>query len=323
MLRAAPLVSIVVPAWGAAHLVGQTLASIQAQDFADWEAIVVDDGAPDDVAGAVAPFAATDPRIRFLATPHGGVATARNRAVAEARAPLIALLDGDDVYRAGYLTQMVAAIDADPALGLVTCDAVFTGQRSRNDKRFSDYWPQSAAPTLDAVIARRSNIFIAAIMRRSAFDDVGGFDESLPTSEDLDLWIRILESGWRAGTVPVPLVTYRRRAGSLSSATIKLRRDGMRMYRQAAARLAGRPEAATAARMAEQMRDEAAWVEGEDMVIAGRVSAGIAMLHRAHAERRSRRWQLMMPLFRVLPPVARPLLAWRRRQETADTLRDA
>jgi glycosyltransferase involved in cell wall biosynthesis len=318
MYDASPAVSVIVPAWGAAHLVGEALASLQAQDFTDWEAIVVDDGAPDDVAGAVAPFAASDPRIRFLATPHGGVSAARNHAIAAARAPLIALLDGDDVYRAAYLSTMVAAIGADPAIGLVTCDAIFTGQLAREGRRFSEYLPQCGEATLDAVIARRFNIFIACLIRREALVSAGGFDETLPTSEDLDLWIRILETGWRAAIVATPLVTYRRRAGSLSSATLKLRRDSMRMYAKTAARLAGRPEAATAAAMAERMRDEAGWVEGEDLVIAGHVAAGIEMLRAAHAESRSPRWRAMMRVFGAFPSIARPVLAWRRRREDAE-----
>lgn len=317
MRTAFPAVSVIIPAWGAAHLVGEALSSLQAQDFADWEAIVVDDGAPDDVAGAVAPFVAADPRIRFIATPHGGVSAARNHAIAAARAPLIALLDGDDAYRDGYLSTMVAAIRADPALALVTCDAIFTGQAAREGQRFSEYWPQGGEPTLDAVIARRFNIFIACLIRREAIDAVGGFDETLPSSEDLDLWIRILESGWHAAIVARPLVTYRRRAGSLSSATLQLCRDTMRMYQNAAARLADRPEASTAAAMAEQMRDEAGWVEGEDLIIAGHTIAGLGVLRATHAERRSRRWRTMMHVFGALPSIARPVLAWRRRREDA------
>ena len=318
MSASSPAVSIIVPAWGAAHLVGETLASIQRQDFDDWEAIVVDDGAPDDVAGAVAPFVAADPRIRFLATRHGGVSAARNHAIAAARAPLIALLDGDDTYRPGYLRIMTAAIDADPGLGLVTCDAIFTGQAAREGHRYSDYWPQPGGATLEAVLTRRFNIFIACIIRRAAIDAVDGFDETQPSSEDLDLWIRILERGWRVGRVAEPLVSYRRRSGSLSSATLRLRRATVAMYDKAAVRLAGRPEADTARAMAAQTRDEAAWVEGEDMVIAGRVAAGIDLLHGARAGRRSPRWRVMMPLFRALPAVARPLLSWRRRQEEAE-----
>lgn len=310
-----PAVSVVVPAWGVAHFVGEALASLQAQSFTDWEAVVVDDGAPDDVAGAVAPFAQADPRIRFLATSHGGLSAARNRAIAAARAPLISLLDGDDCYRRDYLEKMVAAISADPGLGLVTCDATFTGKTARDGRRFSEYQSQVGEPTLDAVIARRFNIFGATILRREAIDATGGFDEDLAAAEDLDLWIRILETGWRAAYVAEPLVIYRRRAGSLSSSTVKLHRATVKLYEKAVARLAGRPEAQTAAAMVERMQDMAGWAEGEDLVIAGQTLAGLRVLRRSHAEHRSPRWRVMMVVFRVMPPLARPLLTWRRRQE--------
>ncbi len=318
-MRSVPAVSVIVPAWGVADLVGETLASLQAQRFIDWEAIVVDDGDAR-VAPAVAPLAAQDSRIRFFRTPHGrgGVSTARNQALLHARAPLIALLDGDDLYLPGYLETMVGAISADPALGLVTCDAIFTGQTTRAGRRFSDYSPQNGEHSLDAIIARRFNIFIAAIMRRAVLDAVGGFDEELLAAEDLDMWIRIASHGWQIGRVAEPLALYRRRPGSMSTSTVRLRRAAASIYDKAATQLVGRPEAATAAAMAATMRKEAGWAEGEDLVIAGETRAGLAMLHRSHAERRSPRWRVMMPLFAAMPALARPILTWRRRQELAE-----
>jgi glycosyltransferase involved in cell wall biosynthesis len=316
-MNPSPAVSVIVPAWGVAHLVGETLASLQGQAFADWEAIVVDDGDPA-IASVIAPLVEADPRIRFVAIPHGGLPWARNHAIAAARAPLIALLDGDDLHMPGYLEKMVAAISADPALGLVTCDAIFTGDTRRAGRRFSDYLPQGGAYTLDAVITRKANVFIASIMRREVLDAIGSFDEELPAAEDLDLWIRIAEKGWPIAHVPEPLVLYRRRPGSLSAATLKLRLAAASVYEKAATRLDGRPEADSAAAMAHTMREEAGWVEGEDMVIAGQIRDGLAMLRQSHAERRSPRWRMMMPLFTALPPLARPLLAWRRRQELAE-----
>ncbi|MGN6122987.1 MAG: glycosyltransferase family 2 protein, partial [Sphingomonas oligoaromativorans] len=160
-----PAVSVIVPAWGVAHLVGEALTSLQAQSFGDWEAIVIDDGAPDDVAGAVAPFVAADPRIRFLATGNGGLSAARNRAIAASRAPLIALLDGDDQYRPDYLERMVAAIRAAPDLGIISCDAIYSGQPSREGRRFSEYHGQAKPPTLAGLLDRSFNVFVAAIMR--------------------------------------------------------------------------------------------------------------------------------------------------------------
>jgi glycosyltransferase involved in cell wall biosynthesis len=312
-----PAVSVIVPAWGVANLVGETLVSLQAQSFRDWEAIVVDDGDPT-VGPVVLPYAQSDPRIRFVPSPHGGVSVARNHAVAAARAPLIALLDGDDLHMPAYLEKMVAAISADPTFGLATCDAIFIGQTSRAGRRFSEFSPQTGERTLDAIITRRFNMFISSIIRRDVLDAVGGFNEAQTTAEDLDLWIRVVERGWPIAYVPEPLVLYRRRPGSLSASTLRLRCATADLYDRAAQRLAGRPEAAAAAAMAAIMRQEAGWVEGEDLVIAGDTRAGIALLRRSHAERRSPRWRLMMPLFSAVPPLARPLLAWRRRQELAE-----
>src|SRR6185437_10451439 len=100
-----------------------------------------------------------------------------------------------------------------------------------------------------------------------------------------------------------PLVFYRRRPGSLSSSTHKLHRATGRLYEKAEARLAGRPEARTAAAMVDRMRDMADWAEGEDLVIAGNTLAGLRVLRHSHAERRSARWRLIMLVFRVMPPL--------------------
>jgi glycosyltransferase involved in cell wall biosynthesis len=79
----APRIAVIVP-HGVAQFLPAALDSLQAQSLGDWEAIVIDDGAPDDVAGAVQPYLA-DPRIRFLQTSNGGVSSARNRAMRLAR----------------------------------------------------------------------------------------------------------------------------------------------------------------------------------------------------------------------------------------------
>ena len=121
-----PRVSVIVPAYGVAHLLGEALDSLLAQTFTEWECLVIDDGAPDDVAGAVAPYL-SDSRMRFLATRNQGVSTARNHAIAAARAPLIALLDGDDLFRPDYLATTVPLLEQDPDVRLVTVNARIFG----------------------------------------------------------------------------------------------------------------------------------------------------------------------------------------------------
>ena len=303
-----PLISVLVPAYGVAHLLGEALRSLQAQTVDAWEAIVVDDGAPDDVAGALVPFAG-DPRIRFLKTDNGGLATARNRAAAIARAPLIALLDGDDAYEPDYVEAMLAAFGRDPDVGFLSCDARFFGLADREGQLFSAFHPQAGAVTLARVLARDVNIFVGCTIRRDAFVAVGGFDGALRSVEDLDLWIRLLAAGHRGGILPRPLVRYRRRPGSLSSDRRAMSATARVVYGKAMTALAGRPELAVATRMAMLLDAERSWLEGEAMILAGEARRGLALL--SGIERRSLRWRLAMPVMRLVPGLARPLLRMR------------
>jgi len=308
--QSGPRISVIVPAYGVAHLLGEALASLQAQSLADWEAIVIDDGAPDDVAGACAAFA-DDPRIKLVMTDNGGLATARNRAIAASRGPFVALLDGDDAYEPGYLAAMLAAIEPQPALGFVTCDAVFTGLPDRAGQRFSRFHAQTGAITLERVIRRAFNVFIGCTIRRAAFDAVGGFDAALRSAEDLDLWIRLLSAGWGAVLVPEPLVRYRRRPGSLSSNTRAMLAANATVYRKAVEALAGRPEQDVAKAMLAQIAANQERAEGEALILAGEARRGLALLR--NAEGLSLRWRLALPVMRVFPALAAPLLRMRAR----------
>ena len=309
-----PAISVIVPAFGVAELVGEALDSLQRQSFEDWEAIVIDDGSPDDVAGALARFAG-DARIRLLQTDNGGVATARNRAIAAARAPLLALLDGDDMYEADYLATMKAAIEADPSLGFVSCDATFFGASAMAGRRFSEQSPQVSPVTLEGVLSRTFNVFTASVMVRAAFDAIGGYDPALRTAEDLDLWLRILIAGWNGGYVPRALVRYRRRAGSLSAGWVNMLPMVVQAYAKAEAALVGRPEAALAAEMRGKVEREILWERGDALVRAGRVREGLALLRASNASSRSARWRVAMPLMSIVPGLARPILNYRWRQQ--------
>jgi glycosyltransferase involved in cell wall biosynthesis len=312
MRNAIPAISVIVPAYGVAHLLPEALVSLQAQDFPAWEAIVIDDGAPDDVAGAVAQFG-DDSRIRLVQTDNGGLATARNRAIAVSGAPLLALLDGDDLFEPGYLTAMIAAMEAHPEAGFVTCDATNFGTPEREGHPFSRHAPQVGPITLDRVLSRHFNVYIGSVIRRSAFDEVGGFNGALRSAEDLDLWLRLLEAGWQGFHVPQPLGRYRRRAGSLSSNEMNLLRWTEQVYVGALERLGSRPEATTAAAMLDQTRRQMNWIDGEKLIREGRAREGIALLTEAGADGRSLRWRLAMPVMRRVPWLAPALIqirAW-------------
>jgi cellulose synthase/poly-beta-1,6-N-acetylglucosamine synthase-like glycosyltransferase len=303
-----PLVSVIVPAYGVAHLLGATLASLQAQYLQTWEAIIIDDGAPDDVAGAFAPFA-SDRRFRLLLTDNQGVSSARNRAIAAAKARFICLLDGDDLYEPAYLGRMLAAIEADPGLGFVCCDALVFGAGERTPRRYSSLYGMTGPISLERVLDRTFVVFVAAIIRRSAMDQIGGFDASIVASEDLDVWIRLLAAGWRGDFLAEPLVRYRRRPASLSSSSRRILVGGCSVYRKASQALQGRAEQPAAERMLASCEQAVRWLDGEDLLLRGDVASGLSLL--AGAEQRSLRWRIALAVMRRAPFLTAGLLRMR------------
>ena len=191
-----PRIAVIVPAYGVAHLLGEALDSLLAQHCPDWECVVIDDGAPDDVAGAVAPYLA-DSRIRFLATPNQGVSGARNTAIAATRAPLIALLDGDDRFRPEYLGTMADLLEGDSDIRLATCNALIFGAVPKERLAFEgkqgtgDGLRGSLADVLD----RSFGVYIGTTFRRADFDAIGGVGTTMGPAGGVDPWGGLVGTG--------------------------------------------------------------------------------------------------------------------------------
>lgn len=203
----APDVSVVVPTRGRRGYLAAAVASALAQTAARLELIVVDD----DPAGTAAPATASDPRLRFVTSGGVGAAAARNRGLAAARAEAVAFLDDDDLWDARKLELQLALLAARPDVELVFCAHELlveaTGERL----------PASPPRDLAAVDLLRSTFFGCSIplLRRRALLAVGGFDESLPGSQDRDLWLRLRRRApfaWR----PEALATVRLHGAQMS-----------------------------------------------------------------------------------------------------------
>lgn len=305
-----PAISVIIPAYGVGGMLADALDSLLAQDRDDWEAIVIDDGDAR-IADAIAPYSG-EPRIRFIQTDNGGLPTARNRAIAQARAPLISLLDGDDAYQPGYISKMIAAVEASPKIGLACCDATYFGY-DRVGERFSAYCAQELPATLERVLRREFNIFICTTIRREAILAIGGFDPALKSVEDLDAWLRLLEAGWQVAYVAEPLARYRRRPGQMSSNNLVMHQSAMTVFDRAAQRLAGRPEQAVAIEMTQHSARLLEIERGIRKIRDGAVDDGIALLHNADIRKHSLRWRLAITLMRIAPRLAGPLIRFRDR----------
>jgi glycosyltransferase involved in cell wall biosynthesis len=190
--RALPQITVVTAARDIAAFIGATIDSVIGQTLADLEMIVVDDGSKDETAGIVG--AVVDPRVRLISIPASGVSVARNLGLAEARAPLVVFLDGDDLLCRDALAQMVATMAAHP--GRVACfghhvklDEHDRLLGSRAPARFKSL---PAQDTLRHLLCRNFIVNGGALcIRTEAARRVGGFDPGLRFSEDLEFWCRL------------------------------------------------------------------------------------------------------------------------------------
>ena len=123
-----PIVSVIVPAYNSSLYVGETIDSVFAQTFPDFEIVLTNDASPDTLALEAVLARYTDPRLRYIKLDaNKGISGARNACISAARGEFVAFLDGDDKWKPKYLERMVAAMRADPGLSMLYSDCVAFG----------------------------------------------------------------------------------------------------------------------------------------------------------------------------------------------------
>lgn len=222
-------ISVVVPCHNAAPFLARTLAAIVAQSWRELEIVLVDDGSTDDSV-AVA-LATGDERLRIIRQEaSGGPSGPRNRAIAEARGRYIFFCDADDVMHPGKIERQVRVFEQHPAVALVFTDfEVIDADGQVLEPSFIAQYDTlkrivAAGPGPDGGLRReqlldgllRANFIgtSGVAVRKAVLDDVGVFDPSLASSEDLDLWLRIAR---RHACAFLDMIghAYRRHPGSL------------------------------------------------------------------------------------------------------------
>lgn len=198
-----PKVSVVIPVFNRPEPVRRAIRSVLNQTYPDFEVIVVDDASTDTTPAVVASF--TDPRVSLIRHDRNrGGSAARNTGIRAASAPYIGFLDSDDEWMPHNLERQLAVFEEGPdRVGLVYAGA----ERVYEDGVVSRDLPRrerdlTRTLLLENVIGETS----VGMVRRRVFDETGGFDESLPSCQDLDLWLRISE---RFDCVAVPEILVR------------------------------------------------------------------------------------------------------------------
>ena len=221
--------SVIIPAYNAAETLEETIKSLQAQTLPNWEAIIIDDGSQDETAEIATKLALEDNRLRVISQGNGGVCVARNRGIQEAGFDWLLFLDADDWISPQYVEKMTAAIAADPSLDIIHCgwtrvtpDGTLSGEKYVDP--VTDLFLQSTRTCPFAIHA--------CIVHKALVETAGGFDVTISTCEEWDLWQRIARTGIRFGAVREVLSFYRMRPKSLSRDAHQLFTDAMRVVTQ-------------------------------------------------------------------------------------------
>jgi len=206
-------VSVVIPARNAEATIAETLDSLIGQTFQGWEAVVVDDGSTDGTVAEASRFAARDKRIRVVQQQPAGVSAARNFGIGLASNDWLLFLDADDWLLPNHLERLLARIAQTPDVALVYAGCDWVGTGGVRIPRQQAFQNSGLFPLLS-----RYCVFAihACLVRRATVLLVGGFDTTLRTCEDWDLWQRIARTNAKFGYVQEVLALYRVRPESAS-----------------------------------------------------------------------------------------------------------
>jgi len=294
-------VSVVVPAYNTAALIGTTIDSILAQTYTSYEIIVVNDHSPDTAAmeQALAPYR---DRINYLVhDANYGLSVTRNRGIRFARGRYIALLDSDDAWEPEYLAEQLAIMESDPTLAAVYSDARIVGNHPHAGRTFMEVCPSRGEVTFESVLNSTCTVFVSVLARREALCRVGLFNERLRSAEDFELWLRLLASGARIAYHRRVLVRHLKRGDSLSADPIWMTENALKSLAEVANLDLPAEARAMVAERQQYLRARLELARGKHAFFRLDTSTAIAHLDRANQFFGSRRLRIVSALMKTFP----------------------
>ena len=201
--RENPLVSVIVPTFNRGWILKEAIDSVLAQNFKDFELIVIDDGSTDNTPDILNSY---KDDIMAFSQNNRGVSASRNRGIALSSGRFIAFLDSDDLWMPNKLSIQVDFFNKNNDALICQTDEIWI----RNNVRVN---PKTRHKKLSGMIFEHSLDLCmvspsAVMIKRELFDEVGLFDEDLPACEDYDLWLRI-SCGYPVYLIDTPLIIKR------------------------------------------------------------------------------------------------------------------
>ena len=229
---ALPGISVIIPAYNYAEYLPQAIESVLAQDYPQFEVIVVDDGSTDATPDIIRRYGN---KIRSIHQENQGLSAARNTGIQAAKHPYLAFLDADDMWRPGLLLTLALALQTlPPETGLVACQSRVIDASGRTIKSNPPPSPDTSCREIfwqDILLKTRfgsSGLLVA----RNCFENCGLFDTTLRSSEDRDMWLRIAEH-FRLFLVPDDLAMVRRHDRNMSADPWRMKNSMLRVINAA------------------------------------------------------------------------------------------
>lgn len=199
-----PLATVIIPSYNYGHFLGQSIESVQAQTYQNWECIVVDDGSTDDTGALVKQFTEKDDRVKYLRQENQGLAAARNTGITNSAGDYLQFLDADDLLEAHKLERQIEFLEQHPEVDIVFGDARYFRTEHAGERLFSQ--DEGNAPWVARLSAKGKDVLLrlignnimvvnAPLLRRSVINDVGLFDGSVRGIEDWHYWVRCANHG--------------------------------------------------------------------------------------------------------------------------------
>lgn len=226
-----PLVSVIIPTFNRASVVCTAIESALKQTYQNIEVIVVDDGSTDDTPHKLAVYG---DKIRILHQDNAGPSVARNHGVEVSHGEILCFLDSDDLWLPTKIEQQVYVLEnIENSVPCCLCNAIIRGNPANKRTSFAiaplqAIYDKGMWLNVTNVLSTRCVFFTQAVaIRRSSFNKIGGFDESLWVMEDHDLALRLsLEGPW--AYIKEPLVIYNK--GAFDSLSDQARKNTIQLH---------------------------------------------------------------------------------------------
>lgn len=194
------MISVIIPTYNYAHFIEASVKSVQAQSYSDWECIVIDDGSTDNTKFLIDKLIKEDSRIKYFYQENRGPAVARNLGIKESKGDFIQFLDGDDLLEAKKFEKQLSTFNENTEYDIVygggkyfnseTPEKLFLNINLNSKNTWMPCISGKGEKIILTLIKENIMVISSPLIRKSVFNNFGGFDESIHYNEDWELWLR-------------------------------------------------------------------------------------------------------------------------------------